>query len=950
MHRLSDFLLTVAPTIRSALLGPLSGSAIASLGKLFGIDNASLEQVSEAVTGGKLTPEQLGEIRKMEQDYQSHERERGFSYAELEFNDCRRAGKSDVSDVAHSRLFLLSLALLGICLGLEAMALFKGYPNQIPEIFIGRLLGLADAMAIIVLYYMYGTSAGRQSKPERVFPATQLRDKCVEMVQIISDVAKSSVRRWPLSSDQSDWLITAFFTGFWLWFAWQHGYNNSPDSWYRGLLANSIIEGHPYVVNLRQGWLYDYPAWHPDAAHPPFLPAIYAFFFLLFGPQISISNIVVSLSAGLLVFPSLRLSRMLTGAPLAGVVVYLAVAFNDSAEFIFEVFGGLSIPVALALLAAAFYFMLRLANTGAFRDLLGGVLALVGFYYVRPGEQLIFGWLMLWAGIIGFRLLPRQQWISQMQMWGGAAVLVLPWAVRNLVLLGSPIFTHTTPALWTDRGYDYWDYHETIPLPSAAVYFSTHTLQDFLGKIVTGVVKYSGLLNDTLSGQLLLLGLGAIYALIVVLRKVKDPRTRFIFWLFFLCLAGYSIIYSLVPVLDKRYMMLPHFLLLAMVAGVAFMPAKDVSLPLRLPVIGLLAYYVLSTQAVFWTQHFPKYLTFTYANSDQSLARDSTIRALKQRVGASEAVLGPFASVQRLSFATGLTFIEQPDNLYRLKDPVAFFERYQIRFAMLDVSRILPDSMIESIELVGNSPLFAIRLGGASPKQGSPLAPEKLATQSQSVNQSVVSVSSGIKTRRVYVDGFHGAPPSELKVLMARVGNVDLGKTDLVTNSELLMNAGLYVLRYGNGKPGMSQEELMLIERFVAAGGRVLLLCPAWVPLAYEKQNLSELSFNRIAQGFGIFFSAEMASAPLSVAAGINREGKKSLPIEGASFSRVIGRRSALAIATDAAGHNIAIGQVRGKSRAVLWGHDNLFEPSVTNTVEGREVQGQILNWLFDEG
>jgi hypothetical protein len=192
--------------------------------------------------------------------------------------------------------------------------------------------------------------------------------------QCSSVTPRFSIRSWPLGSNQNDWRLRCFSLDSGLWFSWQHGYDNSPDSWYRGVLANSISEGHPYFINLRQGWLYDYPAWH--RMRRTALPASYMPCTLIFRPQISISNVVVSLSAGLLVLPVLRLSRMLTGAPIAGLVVYLALAFNDKADFLFEVFSGLSIPVAVVLLATVFYFILRLASTGALPDLAGGVLAL----------------------------------------------------------------------------------------------------------------------------------------------------------------------------------------------------------------------------------------------------------------------------------------------------------------------------------------------------------------------------------------------------------------------------------------------------------------------------------------------------------------------------------------------------------------------------------------------
>ena len=55
---------------------------------------------------------------------------------------------------------------------------------------------------------------------------------------------------------RSDWLgfdllATGGFALFWLWFAWQHGFQNSPEIWSRGLLGKSFVEeGHPYFVNI----------------------------------------------------------------------------------------------------------------------------------------------------------------------------------------------------------------------------------------------------------------------------------------------------------------------------------------------------------------------------------------------------------------------------------------------------------------------------------------------------------------------------------------------------------------------------------------------------------------------------------------------------------------------------------------------------------------------------
>lgn len=44
---MNEFLAGIAPTLASALLGPLGGVAVAGLGKIFGIDSATTAEVSK---------------------------------------------------------------------------------------------------------------------------------------------------------------------------------------------------------------------------------------------------------------------------------------------------------------------------------------------------------------------------------------------------------------------------------------------------------------------------------------------------------------------------------------------------------------------------------------------------------------------------------------------------------------------------------------------------------------------------------------------------------------------------------------------------------------------------------------------------------------------------------------------------------------------------------------
>ncbi len=170
---MNEILASLAPTIASAVLGPLGGVAVAALGKIFGIEGATTDQISKAFQDGKMTPEQLTMIKQLEMKYQDEERERGFKYADLEFRDRDSARKANVEGGVQKPLFWMSILLLFITLGSELIVLFKGYPPEIPEIVVGRVLGLMDAVAMTVLAYWYGTTNSSQTKNTMLLNVTK---------------------------------------------------------------------------------------------------------------------------------------------------------------------------------------------------------------------------------------------------------------------------------------------------------------------------------------------------------------------------------------------------------------------------------------------------------------------------------------------------------------------------------------------------------------------------------------------------------------------------------------------------------------------------------------------------------------------------------------------------------------------------------------------------------
>jgi len=166
-----DWLKSLAPTVATALLGPLGGVAVSALGGLLGVSEATQDKITSAIKAGNLTPDQITKLKELELEYRNNEKERGFKYSELAFKDRDSARTANVSGGTQKMLFWLSLVLLVCTLGTEISVLFFGYPAQIPEIVVGRVLGLMDAVAMMVMSYWYGTTSGSADKNKMLLEA-----------------------------------------------------------------------------------------------------------------------------------------------------------------------------------------------------------------------------------------------------------------------------------------------------------------------------------------------------------------------------------------------------------------------------------------------------------------------------------------------------------------------------------------------------------------------------------------------------------------------------------------------------------------------------------------------------------------------------------------------------------------------------------------------------------
>jgi hypothetical protein len=167
----------IAPTIATMLGGPLAGTAVAALESALGLSpGAGADEVTKAVSAG-MTPDAIAAVRKADQEHAEKLKQQDidvlklnqdYSKAMVEAANANQdsARKANVAGGVQMPLFWLSLFLLAIGLGAEGFVLFHGVPDNVHDIVIGRILGLLDAVVMMVLGYWYGTTNGSAQKTD----------------------------------------------------------------------------------------------------------------------------------------------------------------------------------------------------------------------------------------------------------------------------------------------------------------------------------------------------------------------------------------------------------------------------------------------------------------------------------------------------------------------------------------------------------------------------------------------------------------------------------------------------------------------------------------------------------------------------------------------------------------------------------------------------------------
>lgn len=158
-----DWVLKLAPTVASALGGPLAGIAVSALGNALGMSDATQEKVTAVLQSGQMTSDQIASVKQAELALKQHESDNGFKFAELDVRDRESARAMQTANKSLTPEILSWIIVVGF-FALNGWLIYDGNPSALSEVILGRIQGTVDTAFGIVLAFWLGSSRASQSK------------------------------------------------------------------------------------------------------------------------------------------------------------------------------------------------------------------------------------------------------------------------------------------------------------------------------------------------------------------------------------------------------------------------------------------------------------------------------------------------------------------------------------------------------------------------------------------------------------------------------------------------------------------------------------------------------------------------------------------------------------------------------------------------------------------
>ena len=155
-----EWLKQIAPTVATALGGPLAGMAVSAISKAIGVDE---KDVGDLINNNKLTADQIAQVKLAEIELQKQANELGLNFEKLATED--RKSARDMQTATKSIVPpALAVAITVGFFGILSMMLFGQVDSNNPAILM-MLGSLGTAWTGIIAYY-FGSSASSAAKTE----------------------------------------------------------------------------------------------------------------------------------------------------------------------------------------------------------------------------------------------------------------------------------------------------------------------------------------------------------------------------------------------------------------------------------------------------------------------------------------------------------------------------------------------------------------------------------------------------------------------------------------------------------------------------------------------------------------------------------------------------------------------------------------------------------------
>lgn len=159
--KIGELIGAVAPTLATAMGGPLAGMAVKTVSQaLLGRNDGTQEEVMEAVANA--TPEQLARLKEIDASFKIRMRELDIDLEKLATQDRDSARRREIETKDWTPK-ILAFSILGGYFACLFWLLGHGMPGSGSESVIMMLGALSQTVTAVVAYY-FGSSAGSRQK------------------------------------------------------------------------------------------------------------------------------------------------------------------------------------------------------------------------------------------------------------------------------------------------------------------------------------------------------------------------------------------------------------------------------------------------------------------------------------------------------------------------------------------------------------------------------------------------------------------------------------------------------------------------------------------------------------------------------------------------------------------------------------------------------------------